>query len=81
MPHNSYEPAMLPFGLQLLIVAPLDAKARVTEPFVDSYLHVVKDDASNRSQLYSMTAQEYEEVVKDFSGNGKPEGFARASAK
>jgi len=69
------------FGLQLLIVAPLDAKARVTEPFVDSYLHVVKDDASNRSQLYSMTAQEYEEVVKGFSGNGKAEGFARASAK
>jgi uncharacterized protein YPO0396 len=69
------------FGLQLLIVAPLDAKARVTEPFVDSYLHVVKDAASNRSQLYSMTAQEYEEVVKGFPGNGKAERFARASAK
>ena len=59
------------FGLQLMIVAPLDANARVTEPFVDSYLHVVKDDKTNRSQLYSMTACEYEEVVKGFAGNGK----------
>jgi len=33
------------FGLQLLIVAPLDAKARVTESFVDHYLQVVKDEA------------------------------------
>ena len=31
------------FGLQLLIVAPLDAKARVTEPYVGCYLHAVKD--------------------------------------
>ena len=51
------------FGLQLLIVAPLDAKARITEPFVDRYLHSVKDADTNCSQLYSMTAQEYEEVV------------------
>ena len=69
------------FGLQLLIVAPLDAKARVTEPFVDSYLHVVKDDKTNRSQLYSMTAREYEEVVKGFTGNGKPGGRRRAAIK
>ena len=33
------------FGLQLLIVAPLDAKALVTEPHVGCYLHVVKDCA------------------------------------
>ncbi len=60
------------FGLQLLIVAPLDAKARVTESFVDSYLHVVKDDVTNRSQMYSMNAREYEEVVKGVVGNGAP---------
>ena len=59
------------FGLQLLIVAPLDAKARITEPFVNRYLHVVKEAATQRSQLYSITAQEYEEVVKEFSSNGK----------
>ncbi len=59
------------FGLQLLIVAPLDAKARVTEPFVDRYLHVVKDATSQHSQLYSMTAQEYDDVVKEYSPNGK----------
>ncbi len=55
------------FGLQLLIVAPLDAKARVTEPFVDSYLQVVKDDSTGRSQLFSMTAREYDDVVQQFS--------------
>jgi uncharacterized protein YPO0396 len=51
------------FGLQLLIVAPLDAKARVTEPYVGCYLHVVKDQASNCSEIFSMTAREFEEVV------------------
>lgn len=45
------------FGLQLLIVAPFDAKAKVTEPFVDVYLHVVKKD--NRSQVFTMTSEEF----------------------
>ena len=54
------------FGLQVLIVAPLDAKARVTEPFVDCYLHVVKDASTSKSQIYSMTAREYETVVGGF---------------
>lgn len=44
------------FGLQLLIVAPFDAKARITEPYVDHYLHVIKDN--DRSQVFSMTAEE-----------------------
>ncbi len=69
------------FGLQLLIVAPLDAKARVTEPFVDRYLHAVKDSITSRSQLYSMTAQEYEEVVRQFSGNGHAKAKHRHAAK
>lgn len=69
------------FGLQLLIVAPLDAKARVTEPFVDRYLHAVKDPVTSRSQLYSMTAQEYEEVIKMFSSNGHAKAKRRQSAK
>ncbi len=59
------------FGLQLLIVAPLDAKARVTESFVDCYLHAAKDDTTDHSELYSMTAFEYEEVLKSFPSNGK----------
>lgn len=54
------------FGLQLLIVAPLDAKARVTEPFVDCYLHAVKGEATHCSELYSLTAREYEEVLRGF---------------
>ena len=37
------------FGLQLLIVAPLDAKARVTEPYVGTYLHV-RQESSNQPQ-------------------------------
>lgn len=45
------------FGLQLLIVAPLDAKARVTEPYVGTYVHVVKDKKTNRSQLLTISAE------------------------
>ncbi len=46
------------FRLQLLIVAPLDAKARVTEPYVGTYLHVVKNKQTHRSELLSITAEE-----------------------
>jgi uncharacterized protein YPO0396 len=49
------------FNLQLLIVAPLDAKARVTEPYVGSYLHVTKDPATSRSEVFHMTACEFRE--------------------
>ena len=49
------------FGLQLLIVAPLDAKARVTQPYVGCYLHVVKKN--NRSAIYEMTAAEFDEFA------------------
>lgn len=49
------------FNLQLLIVAPLDAKARVTEPYVGCYLHVTKDSETNRSEVFSMTAREFQE--------------------
>jgi len=49
------------FGLQLLIVAPLDAKARVTQPYVGCYLHAIKKD--NRSTVFEMTAREFEETA------------------
>lgn len=49
------------FGLQLLIVAPLDAKARVTQPYVGCYLHAIKKD--NRSAIFEMTAEEFEETA------------------
>lgn len=52
------------FGLQLLIVAPFDAKAKVTEPFVDYYMHVVKK--GNRSRVLTMTSAEFQER---FSGS------------
>lgn len=53
------------FGLQLLIVAPLDAKARVTEPYVECYLHVVKDLRTHRSEIFSMTAREFSQVLAE----------------
>jgi uncharacterized protein YPO0396 len=59
------------FGLQLLIVAPLDAKARVTEPYVGCYLHVVKDQQTNCSEIFSMTAREFEDVLGE-SNAGRP---------
>jgi uncharacterized protein YPO0396 len=51
------------FGLQLLIVAPLDAKALVTEPYVGCYLHVVKNAKTNQSEVFGMTAREFEEAI------------------
>ena len=51
------------FGLQLLIVAPLDAKARVVEPYVGTYLHVVKNKQTNKSELITITAEE----LRDFA--------------
>jgi len=51
------------FGLQLLIVAPLDAKARVTEPYVGTYVHVVKDKQTNRSQLITITAEQLHDTI------------------
>lgn len=62
------------FGLQLLIVAPLDAKARVTEPYVGCYLHVVKDNKSLCSEIFSMTSREFEAVtdVPSNAANGVP---------
>jgi len=56
------------FGLQLLIVAPLDAKARVTEPYVGCYLHTVKNEKSRTSEVISMTATEYAGAMTDKSG-------------
>ncbi len=51
------------FRLQLLIVAPLDAKARVTEPYVGTYLHVVKDKVTHKSDLLSITAEAMHESL------------------
>ncbi len=50
------------FRLQLLIVAPLDAKARVTEPYVGTYLHVLKNKETHRSELVAITADEITEA-------------------
>jgi uncharacterized protein YPO0396 len=49
------------FGLQLLIVAPLDAKARVTQPYVGCYLLVNRRE--NRSEIFEMRAREFEESL------------------
>ena len=63
------------FGLQLLIVAPLDAKARVTEPYVGCYLHVTKTD--NRSAIFEMSAREFAESMVDNTPRIKTTGKSR----
>ncbi len=49
------------FGLQLMMVAPLDAKARVCEPYVGIHAHVVKDPETDRSEILSYTSEQYHE--------------------
>lgn len=68
------------FGLQLLIVAPLDAKARVTEPYVQHYLQVLKDERNYRSQLVNMSAREYEEVLAK-AGHARDRDIAEAAGR
>ncbi len=73
------------FGLQLLIVAPLDAKARITEPYVRCYLHVVKDSA-NKSEVFHMTAREFHEnmaevIESDAASASSPNGDERRTVK
>lgn len=62
------------FGLQLLIVAPLDAKARVAEPYVGCYAQVLKDDATRQSEVYTMTAREFEGVLAKVNVTATPVG-------
>lgn len=61
------------FGLQLLIVAPFDAKAKVTEPFVDYYMHVIKKN--NRSRALTMSSGEFNGRF----GQGDVEGIGPAA--
>ena len=48
--------------LQLLIVAPLDAKARITEDYVNYYALVTKDEETNCSEIFKMSAEEFREL-------------------
>ncbi len=61
------------FGLQLLIVAPLDSKVRVTEPYVGTYVHVTKDRESHRSSVLSMTSEQLTEATHADSADVKNE--------
>lgn len=67
------------FGLQILIVAPLDAKARVTEPYVGCYLHTVKNQKTRISEVITMTANEYSAALSLRSQSG-PAKRSRARA-
>ena len=65
------------FGLQLLIVAPLDAKARVTDGFVSRYFLVTKDESSH-SRIHAMTATEFNsQVQRDSSEPATPSAIER----
>lgn len=68
------------FGLQLLIVAPLDAKARVTEPYVGCYLHTVKNEQSQISDVISLTVGEYEQALSQHKEKTRPGGSNSATA-
>ncbi len=61
------------FGLQLMIVAPLDAKARVCEPYVGIHAHVVKDAETDRSEILSYTSQREASSLR----NGKQSATAK----
>lgn len=67
------------FGLQLLIVAPLDAKARITEPYVGCYLHTVKNEKTRASEIMSMTAEDYELAQRQ--GDSRPSASPLAATK
>ena len=62
-----------------MIVAPLDAKARVTEHHVGLYGHIVKDPDSNRSELISVTAQQYQLIEQEERERGKLPACRRQS--
>lgn len=49
------------FGLQLLVVAPLDAKARVCESYVGLHAHVVKDPDTDRSEILSYSSEQLQQ--------------------
>lgn len=68
------------FGLQLLIVAPLDAKARVTEPYVGCYLHTVKHEHTRTSDVICLTADEYDRAQQLDSSERKPARKASMAA-
>ncbi|MDF1813128.1 MAG: ATP-binding protein [Verrucomicrobiales bacterium] len=50
--------------LQLLIVAPLDAKARITEDYVDYYLLVTKDEETSHSEIFTMSTDRFKELSR-----------------
>lgn len=50
------------FGLQLAIVAPLDAKAQIVEDHVGMYCHIVKDPTTHCSRMLSLTADQYDDI-------------------
>lgn len=55
-------------NLQLLIVSPFDAKARIVEDFVDNF-HVVTNPNGNNSRIRRATRTEYESLAeKSFYG-------------
>lgn len=49
-------------GLQLLIIAPLDAKARITDDYVDYYALITKDEQTHHSDLVTLTAERFRKL-------------------
>lgn len=60
------------FGLQLIVIAPFDPKARVVEPFADYYVMTAKrteEDGKDRSQIFSLTKEEFRERMRQSSAS------------
>jgi uncharacterized protein YPO0396 len=56
-------------GLQLIVVSPFDAKARIVEDYVDSY-HLALNPERNNSSLQRATREQYEQAWQDASTPG-----------
>lgn len=62
------------FGLQLLIVAPFDAKARITEPFVERYFLVQKNAETKQSHVVPIKAEQLRQSILESDTTESDEG-------
>jgi uncharacterized protein YPO0396 len=65
------------FNLQLLIVSPLDARARVVEPFVSSY-HLTVNPTAQASTVFTVTAEEVGARVRQQAASATAGDYANS---
>lgn len=70
------------FGLQLMVIAPFDPKARVVEPYADYYILTAKQncpDGKDRSQLFTLTKEGLEERLREMNNTDSPPAVSPSS--